>query len=425
MRAAYTWLLRLAFPWIFVRLAWRARRNPDYVRRIPERFGFIEPLPDAPVIWIHAVSVGEARAAAPLVKALFDRYPEHHILVTTMTPTGSAAVKSLFGDRAAHCYVPYDYPSAVRRFLDRTRPGLALIMETELWPNLFHECRARGIPLVVANVRMSERSMRGYLKFARLARATLAQVTLFGTQSQADAERIVRLGAEPARVHVTGSIKFELALPASLREAAEVLRREWGADRPVWVAASTREGEDGLVLAAYAELRKQPRFANLLLVLVPRHPERFASVARLCRRSGHRVALRSEHRGPLDAAVDILVGDTMGELMLFYGACDCAFIGGSLVPTGGHNPLEAEALGKAVVFGPHMFNFAEIAALTLERGAGVQVHDPAQLAPAVGDFLGNANRRDTAGEAGRRLVEENRGALERTLRLVEAVTRES
>jgi 3-deoxy-D-manno-octulosonic-acid transferase len=434
----YRGLLRLLLPWVFVRLAWRGLRNPAYWRRIPERFGFIDDVGTGPLIWIHAVSVGEVRAAAPLVKRFTAQYPNDRFLITTMTPTGSATVASLFGRSVAHVYVPYDLPSAVRRFLDRTRPRLALIMETELWPNLFHECRRRRVPLMVANVRMSERSMRGYLRFAGLTRATLAQVSRFGVQGQADATRMLALGAPPERVTVTGSIKFELALPASLVEAAEVLRRDWGAERPVWLAASTHEGEDELVLAAHAELRRDARFANALLVLVPRHPERFASVVRLCRKRGFHTAQRSdvqeaqvprarrdalpraaEAAGVLDPRVEVLVGDTMGEMQLFYAAADVAFVAGSLVPTGGHNLLEGSAVGRPVVFGPHMFNFTEIAAMTLERGAGVQIRSAAELAPAIADFLGNADRRFEAGEAGRRMVEENRGALERTVKLIE------
>jgi 3-deoxy-D-manno-octulosonic-acid transferase len=421
MRALYSWLLRLLFPWIFIRLAWRARRNPDYLRRIGERFGFGTVLDDVPTVWIHAVSVGEARAAAPVVKRLFGLYPDHRILITNMTPTGSATVSSLFGDRVAHCYVPYDYPSAVRRFLDRARPVLGLIMETELWPNLFAECGHRNIPLIVANLRMSESSMRGYLRFAALTRETLAPVTLFAAQSNADAERIVSMGADPARVQVTGSIKFELALPASLLETAEVLRRDWGADRPVWLAASTHDGEDEPVLAAHAALRRQARFADALLVLVPRHPERFGAVVRLCRKLGFDTVQRSQAPGALKQSTAVLVGDTMGELQLFYAAADVAFVGGSLVATGGHNLLEASAVSKPVVFGPHMFNFSEIAGLTLERGAGVQIRHAAELAPAVGEYLGDANRRFAAGEAGRKMVEENRGALERTMSLVQHI----
>jgi 3-deoxy-D-manno-octulosonic-acid transferase len=338
-----------------------------------------------------------------------------------MTPTGSATVRSLFSDRVLHCYVPYDYPSAVRRFLDRARPQLALVMETEMWPNLFRACGLRNVPIIMANVRMSERSMRGYLRVPGLARTTLAQVTHIAAQSQADAERMVRIGADPARVHVTGSIKFELSLPGSTLERADVLRGEWGRGRPVWIAASTHESEDEAVLAAHRELRKRDRLADALLVLVPRHPERFMQVARLSERLGFTIVRRSQHTGPLDRSVEVLLGDTMGELQLFLAASDAAFIGGSLVPTGGHNTLEASVVGKPVVFGPHMFNFSEIAAMTLERGAGVQIHTAAELAPAISDLLGSANRRDALGDAGRRMVEENRGALARTVTLIEKV----
>lgn len=418
-RFFYTLVLYLLLPVVLFHLVRRGFRNHAYWQRWAERFGYVPAVEAGKLIWIHAVSVGEARAAVPLVKRLFDRYPDHEILITSMTPTGSATVESLLGDRVRHCYVPYDYPGAVRRFLDRVRPTLALIMETELWPNLFHACRARGIPLMVANVRLSARSARRYSWFAGLTHATLNQPSVFGVQNQSDADRLISLGADPARVQVTGSIKFELALPASLLEAADVLRREWGADRPVWLAASTHEGEDEPVLTVHADLRRQARFANALLVLVPRHPERFTNVAKLSRKLGFNTAQRSQTQGNLPPDVEVLVGDTMGELQLFIAAADCAFIGGSLVSTGGHNLLEACAVGKPAVFGSHMFNFSEITQLALERGAGVQVHDLAGLFATISDFLGNANRRDKVGEAGRRLVEENRGALEHTLALVE------
>jgi len=419
MLTAYTWLLRLLLPWVGLRLAWRGLRNPDYWRRIPERFGFIPRLAAARVIWIHAVSVGEVRAAVPLVRELTARYPDHQLLITSMTPTGSAQVKQLFDGRVAHCYAPYDYPKAVRRFLERTHPRLAIVMETELWPNIFHLCRARAIPVFVANVRMSESSQQKYQRFPRLTRATLQQVSRFAVQSSADMQRLLVLGAEPDTVVLTGSIKFEPNTGASMREAAEVLRIAWGQSRSVWLAASTHEGEEEAVLAAFTELKKQVRFATILLVLVPRHPERFAGVTRLCRKHGFQISLRSENCGALNDTVEVLVGDTMGELPLFYAAVDCAFVGGSLVPTGGHNLLEACAVGKPVVFGPHMFNFQEISQMTLERGAGVQIQNASQLAPAVSDFLGNANRRDQAGEAGRKMVEENRGALAANLRIIE------
>ncbi len=412
----YSLLLYLLIPAAIVRLLVRGIRNRGYWCRWNERFGFVARMP-AGALWVHAVSVGEVRAAVPLIAALEQRCPGQNILVTTMTPTGSAQVRELFAGRVAHCYLPYDLPSAVARFLGRTRPRIALIMETELWPNLFHACAERQIPIVVANVRMSEKSMRRYLHFAAFTRATLSRASMFAAQSEDDAARLRMLGADPRNIHVTGSMKFEISPLASLREQADVLRRQWGAQRPVWIAASTREGEDELVLEQFRRLRE--RFPTLVLVLVPRHPERFTQVIRLCRRTGLVTALRSESQAGLTADVDILVGDTMGELPLLYAASDVAFVGGSLVPTGGHNLLEPAAAGVPVVFGPHMFNFTEIARLVAERGAGKRVRDSGELGVVVAGYLANAELRFNAGESGRMVVEENRGALQRTLALLD------
>lgn len=419
MRVAYTWVLRLILPLVALRLLWRGFANRGYWERIGERFGYVPPVRALRVLWLHAVSVGEVRAAVPLIRALMHHYPEHRLLVTTMTPTGSDQVRLLFDDDVAHCYLPYDLPHIVARFLDRVRPDLAIIMETELWPNLFHACRARSIPIVVANLRLSDAATRRYLRLPRLTAATLAQASVLAPQTEADAERLRKLGAPNETIHIVGSVKYDVALPASLQETADALRGEWGRERPVWLGASTHEGEEELILAARAELTR--RFPNQLLVLVPRHPERFGAVARLAKKIGCQVALRSEGRGPVDATVQVLIGDTMGELQLFYAAADVAFVGGSLVPSGGHNLLEAAAVGTPVVFGSHMHNFEEIARITAARGAGVQIAGAAQLAPALADFLGNANRRFEAGQAGRRMVEENRGAVGRTLQLIESL----
>ena len=330
-----------------------------------------------------------------------------------MTPTGSATVGELFGAAVAHCYVPYDLPTAVWRFLNRTRPRLALIMETELWPNLFHQCRQRNIPLVLANVRMSEKSARGYRRFAGFTAATLANVSCVGAQTEGDAERLRVLGA--AQVEVTGSIKFELDVPADLAAKSAALRSGFG-ERPVWVAASTRVGEEEQVLDAFALLRV--RIPRLLLVLVPRHPERFDSVAKLCQQRGLFVERRSERTDGVAPDTAILLGDTMGEMLLFHAAADVAYIGGSLVPLGGQNLLEAAAVGTPVVFGPHMFNFSDISRMALERGAGRQVQNAAELASAVAGYLDNPAVRNAAGAAGQRMVAENRGALAKTLALV-------
>ena len=411
----YSLILYLLLPSALLRLGLRGMGNHGYWLRWGERVGFAPRL-EGPVIWVHAVSVGEVRAAGPLVAALQRDYPGHRVLVTTMTPTGSDTVRMLFGDRVAHCYVPYDLPTAVARFLNRTRPRLALVMETELWPNLFRVCRARGIPLVLANARLSEKSARGYARFAGLARATLANVSACGAQSADDATRLRALGAP--RVEVTGSVKFDLRVPDDLAARARALRAGFGA-RPVWVAASTREGEEPLVLDAFAHLRTE--FPDLLLVLVPRHPERFDTVARLCQQRGHGLVRRSAGGAELPGDIPVLLGDTMGELLLFYAAADVAYIGGSLLPLGGQNLLESLAVGTPVVFGPHMFNFSEISRMALARGAGRQVRDSTGLAAAVAGYLRDDVGRRSAGAAGQAMVEENRGALERTMALVRAV----
>ena len=413
-RTLYSWLLRLAFPYVCLHLFLRGLKNRDYWRRLPERFGFVPRAAAPGAVWVHAVSVGETRAAAPLVRALRAR---HAVAMTAMTPTGSATVRDLFGAQVAHSYVPYDYPGAVNRFLDRVRPSLVVILEKELWPNLVYFSRARGIPVCVANAQLGEASLRGWRRLGKLAGATFGAVNAYCVQTHADAQRLIAAGARPDTVHVVGSIKFDLTLPDDLPARAQALHQTFGAARPVWLAASTHEGEEDAALTAHVQLKKQ--FPNILLVMVPRHPERFDVVVRLCERRGFNVARRSTRRAELPPAVDVLVGDTMGELQLFYGACDVAFIGGSLVPAGGHNFLEAAAVGTPFVFGPGMHNIEAIAALAVERGAGTQFSHGGQMADAIGDLLADAGRRERAGAAGRRLVEENRGALARTLALIE------
>lgn len=418
MRIAYSLLLYLLVPFALVRLLARAARNPAYRRRIAERFGFVRPRATG-AIWIHAVSVGEARGAAPLVRALMAADPQRRLLITTMTPTGSATVRSLFGDSVDHCYVPWDLPGAVRRFLGRTRPIAALIMETEIWPNLYHACAGRDIPIVIANMRMSERSARRYARFPRLTRDTLALPTILAAQTQEDAARLKGLGASAERLHVTGSIKFDLSLPDDYAQQTAALRGALGAERPVWIAASTHEGEDEIVLDAHRALRE--KFPELLLLLAPRHPERFAAVSRLASARGFRTGLRTEQRAgaALPAETEVLVCDTMGELQLLYGAADVAFVGGSLVPTGGHNLLEPAAAGIPVIFGPHMFNFDEIARLTRAHGAGRQVAaNSAGLTAAVRGYFDDCAARLDAGTRGKRMIDANRGALGRLLGLL-------
>jgi 3-deoxy-D-manno-octulosonic-acid transferase len=381
------------------------------------RFGFVADAPPPGGIWVHAVSVGEVIAALPLVERLMASHPELAVTVTTMTPTGSERVRAALGERVHHRYLPYDLPGAVGRFLDDVRPRLGLLMETELWPNLVAGCAARRVPLVLANARLSAGSADGYRKIGGLVRPLLGGLAAIAAQAEADAQRFVALGADPARVKVTGSIKFDLAIDDATRAAGRALREALGAERPCWIAASTHDGEDEQVLAAHAGIRE--RFPGALLLLVPRHPERFVRVAALCKARGFGVARRS--RGETGDEVAVYLGDTMGELLALYAVADVAFVGGSLVPTGGHNPLEPAALGLPVVTGPHLHNFARIASLLEEAGALTRVADAGVLASRVVELLASPERAAAAGAAGREVVERNRGALDRLLTEVETL----
>ncbi|OOZ38453.1 3-deoxy-D-manno-octulosonic acid transferase [Solemya pervernicosa gill symbiont] len=415
-RNLYSALLYLLTPLVLLKLLWRSLKAPDYRLRWGERFGHFPPPQQRGGIWIHAVSVGEMQAAAPMIRTLLERHPELPMIVTTTTPTGSRRVREMFGTDVFHVYAPYDLPAAVKRFLLTTRPRLAVIMETEIWPNLFHYCERYNIPTIIANARLSERSAKGYSTFEKLTKETLGKVTLLAAQGKRDASRFATLGMPIRSTQVTGSIKFDIKLPASLQEQAEVMRRNLGTDRPVWIAASTHEREDEMVLDAFAKMRKvQP---NLLLVLVPRHPERFSRAAELASQTGYRVCLRSEHRA-CPHETDVFIGDTMGELPLFYAASDVAFVGGSLIPHGGHNPLEAAALGVPVVTGPHVFNFEEISQLLLTRGASRQVKNGDELVAVVLDWLEDANQREAVGAIGKTVIDENRGALQKLIQLIE------
>lgn len=417
MRWLYTLVLYLLAPLVMLRLLWRSLRAPDYRRRWGERFGFYRQKTLDESVWVHAVSVGEVQAAVPLIEALLAKQPPLHLVVTTTTPTGSQRVREMFGDDVEHVYVPYDLPRAVRNFLHRYRPRIAIIMETELWPNLFDGCRRLRIPVVVANARLSERSARRYSRVLSLFRETIRNVTVIAAQGKADAARFRTLGVDPATLRITGSIKFDMKLPASLREQAEVLRRQLGTDRPVWIAASTHEGEDEQVLDAFARIRAS--LPDCLLMLVPRHPERFSRVASLCRRRGFNTVLRSSNE-LCERDTDVYLGNTLGELSLLYAAADVAFVGGSLVPVGGHNLLEPAALGIPAVTGPHTFNFQEITQMLLDVKGVRQVQDAEELAGCVEALLCDANLRHAMGQRGLKLVERNRGALEKLLNIIDA-----
>lgn len=391
-------------------------RAPEYLRRWPERFGVIDPAVGEKVIWVHAVSVGEVQAAEPLIRALLEKYPGHTLLVTTVTPTGSAHLIKLLGNEVSHLYAPYDLPGAVARFLGRVRPRIAIVMETELWPNLFHACRRNDIPLYLVNARLSERSVAGYVRFSGLFSQTLNCVTAIAVQGKVDANRFKQLGALKDRICVTGNLKFEQRIPPSLFEKAEVLRRDWGTNRPVWIAASTHVGEDELILDVFRQVKKQ--FHDCLLVIVPRHPERFPEVADLCKQRGYNFIKRSDHIA-CDPETEIFIGNSMGDLILFYAASDVAFVGGSLVHHGGHNLLEPASLGVPVLTGPNTFNFTEITELLIDAGACIQVENTAELKDTVCSWLADANLRYEIGEKGKQVVEKNKGALESVLNMIQ------
>mgnify|MGYP002759786344 CR=1 FL=1 len=413
-RTLYTLLFHLGLPLVALRLFLRGRKAPAYRERIGERFAFGLPSLKAGGIWVHAVSVGESIAAAPMIRALLESYPQLPITVTCMTPTGSERIRAMFANepRIQHCYLPYDLPWAAARFLDKVQPRLGIIMETELWPNHIHQCAKRGIPVALANARLSARSARGYARFAGLTRPMLEAMSLFAVQTEAEAERFRQLGARPATVQVTGSIKFDLKIDEQLLPRARELRAQWGASqRPVWIAASTHDGEDALVLAAHRQLLAI--HGDALLILVPRHPERFDAVHQLC--AEQFATVRRSAGAPVEARTRVLLGDTMGELLFLYALADIAFVGGSLVPTGGHNPLEPAALALPVIMGPHVFNFLEISAMLREAGALQAVDDAEGLAAEVRRLIELPQDARKMGEAGLAVMRANQGALRRLL----------
>ena len=412
-RLLYTVLLLLLLPLVPLRLLWRSLRQPEYLHHCGERFGFFGPVTDQPVIWLHCVSVGETHASAPLVELLRQHYPGHAILLTHTTPTGRAASEQLFGDTVLRAYLPYDLPFAVGRFLKHFRPQVGLLMETELWFNLIHACKARGIPLLLVNARMSAKSARGYARLGWLVENALEQLTTVAAQTREDAERLCELGAPQAVV--TGNLKFDVMPSENAMRQAGALRRLCGEGRPVFLAASTREGEEALVLDAVA----QAAVPGLLTVIVPRHPQRFDEVAALLEKRGVRYRRRSENM-VVEPDCQVLLGDSMGEMPAYYAACDLAFIGGSLLPYGGQNLIEACALGKPVLIGPHTFNFEEAASQAVIQGAAARVWDAASLASELRELMADATARKHMGEAGLAFAAANRGAARRTLELVEA-----
>jgi 3-deoxy-D-manno-octulosonic-acid transferase len=406
-RTGYRLLLWLVFPWIFAHLWWRSRRQPAYREHIGERFGWYSAQPQRPVIWLHAVSVGEMRAADPLVREIARRYPGYELLLTQMTPTGRETAQQLFGAMATVVYLPYDYPRAVARFLTRFRPRLGIIMETEIWPNLVEGCARRSVPLLLANARLSEKSARGYELVAPLTRAALAGLAAVSAQTRADAERLTRLGARG--VEITGNLKFDVAVAPQMLDLGAQLK-QWIGARPVLLAASTREGEEELVLDAFEQIGVE----GLLLLLVPRHPQRFDEVAALLAKRKLRYMRRSAQCA-LSPDCQALLGDSMGEMTAYYAACDLTFIGGSLLPYGGQNLIEACAVGRPLLFGPHMYNFAEASRLALEAGAALEVADAAMLAELAGQLLRDPAARVRMSQAALAFSRAHQGATARNL----------
>lgn len=412
-RSLYSTFLYLATPVVLWRLLLRARRTPAYRRRWGERFAHIPAQTDHP-IWVHAVSVGETIAAVPLIHALLQRYPAIPILVTTTTPTGSDRVHALLGAQVRHCYAPYDLPDVVGRFFQRVKPRLVIIMETEIWPNLLAVAQRRGIPVILANARLSERSAAGYRRIACLLKPTLGAYHAIVAQSRADARRFRALGAPPERVQISGNIKFNLEIAEDSIRAGRALRAVWG-PRPTWIAASTHAGEEDSVLEAHCLVRE--RCPQALLIWVPRHPERFGTVAMLCRAQGMATARRSTGETVLPGT-QVYLADTMGELLQLYAAADVAFVGGSLVPVGGHNVLEPATLGLPVLIGPHVFNWSEVVARMEAADALRRVADAVSLAQVVAELLADKDLRSALGARAQQQIKANQGAANRLFGIV-------
>ncbi|GAB4255102.1 MAG: lipid IV(A) 3-deoxy-D-manno-octulosonic acid transferase [Methylomicrobium sp.] len=415
LRFFYSLVFYSSLPLIVGRLLWRSVQAPAYRERVAERFGFYRYKPDHPVLWFHAVSVGEAEAAFPLIKRIQSEFPRKKILVTTTTPTGSARVRAVLGDSVEHVYLPYDVPDAIARFFASFRPELAVIMETEIWPNLFTACAAADIPLFIVNARLSEKSARGYRKIPLLIEPALSCVSGIAAQTQQDADRFVAIGANPGRVQTVGNLKFDLDVDRSLFEQGQRIKRQLFADRFVWIIASTHKDEESLFLSLYPELKAA--IPDLLMVIVPRHPERFAEVGRLLKDCGLQFSTRSSGLRCFDET-DVYLLDTIGELKLFYTASDLAFVGGSMVRSGGHNILEPAALGVPVMFGPYMDNFSEIAAKVLSCHAALQCSDRDDIAKAVLDLYRSPTRRGDLIDAGSKFVASNKGALEQIAQML-------
>lgn len=412
-RAFYSALFYLATPAVLLRLWWRARKQPEYLQHVGERFGLYPQEALKPLIWLHAVSVGETRAAEPLIAALLAEWPDHHLLLTHMTPTGretGAMFVARYPGRVTQSYVPYDLPDGVSHFFDHFKPSIGLLMETELWPNLIAGARQRKIPMALVNARLSARSQRGYQRFSFLAKPAFATLSFVSAQTAPDAERLTVLGANP--VTVTGNLKFDVTPAEAMLQRGQQWKQEIG-PRPVWLAASTREGEEALILDALIKTN----IAGLLLLIVPRHPQRFDEVAALIHARGLIFCRRSTGDMPT-RDTQVWLGDSMGELAAFYSAADLALIGGSLLPFGGQNLIEAAACGCPALIGSHTFNFAQAADDAISSGAARRVADAGEAADAAGELLENRQALQAMRDAATDFSLAHRGATQRTVTLI-------
>ncbi|AFP85506.1 3-deoxy-D-manno-octulosonic-acid transferase [secondary endosymbiont of Heteropsylla cubana] len=411
----YNIFILLIQPLVWIRLLWRSKKVPAYRQRWKERYGFCRGKIKPGGIMIHSVSVGETLAAIPLIKALVKLYPSLPLIVTTMTPTGSDQVKSVFEKNIYHVYLPYDLPIIMSRFLRKVNPKLVILMETELWPNLIKKTYQRGIPLVVANARLSTRTSLIYKKFNFFISQILSCITLIAAQSKEDAARFLELGLKKNQLAITGNLKFEISITPELALQAITLRRQWAPHRPIWIAASTHKGEELLLLKVHRKLLS--RFSNLLLILVPRHPERFLEVSKITMKAGFNYIMRSSNKIPT-SKTQVVIGDTMGELMLLYGIVDLAFIGGSLVNHGGHNPLEAAANAIPILMGPNILNFVDICK-KLEKSNGlIPVINATTLVSSISALLIDKKHRLYSGSQALKVLQQNQGALQRLLILL-------
>jgi len=414
LRMIYSLVCYCLVPFVIIRLLWRSMRQPEYRQRMGERFALSLPLLEQS-IWVHAVSVGEVIAVSPLLEMLKAKYPEHTLVVTTTTPTGSAELLRRFPEGVAHVYAPYDLPDCVNRFLRATKPALALFVETELWPNIITQCKKANIPSLLINARLSERSAIGYQRFSWFVRPMMQNLTAVAAQTNADSERFMRFGLSGDRVKVLGNMKYDLALPDDLQDKAAELRELIALERPVFIAASTHAGEEKIVLEAFAKV--SIKIPNALMLLVPRHPDRFKEIAQLCVSEGFATVTRSSG-DVCTADTAVYLGDTMGELLLFYAASDVVFVGGSLVENGGHNFMEPAALGKALLSGPSLFNFNQISHSLIADHALVVVDDAEMLASQVIDLLQDKKRAQEMAKAALIIVENSKGALQKHIDLI-------